>query len=438
MYPRATSGGERTADAGRGPRAGLCALARHRDFRALWCAEVLSVAGDQATRVALTVLVLDRTGSVAGSAAVYALTFLPALLGGLLLGNLADRFPRRTVLVTTDLVRAGLVALMALPGLGLPLVCALLVPAVLLGGPHAAARSAVLPDLLPADLLARGIALRQVSTQIAQVAGFGAGGLLVAAVTPTGALLIDATTFAVSALVLWAGVRAACAVGTSGSPDGTVARRSRRFRRSRFRSRRFPAGTVASSLAVVLRHPRRRYLVSAAWLAGIFVLPEALAAAYAVTIDAGPAATGLLMAADPAGSVVGAAVFALAVPDRHRDRWLLPMALGAAVPLVLTPLAPGLWSAAALWAVSGACATACLVQAQAGFALVTPTGVRGRAVGVAAAGLVATQGVAVLLGGLLAQWSEPATALGIAGVAGVVFAFGVSRLGRSGAAEAAG
>ncbi|MFP5072874.1 MFS transporter [Pseudonocardia nantongensis] len=430
MYPRATSGRGRPADAGRGPGAGLRALARHRDFRAVWCAEVLSVAGDQATRVALTVLVLDRTGSVAGSAAVYALTFLPALLGGLLLGHLADRFPRRTVLVTTDLVRAGLVALMALPGVGLSLICALLVPAVLLGGPHAAARSAVLPDLLPADLLARGIALRQVSTQLAQVAGFGGGGLLVAAVTPTGALLIDAATFAVSALVVRAGLRAACAVGTSGT-SGNPARRSWRSR----------AGAVPSALAVVLRHPRRRYLAAAAWLAGIFVLPEALAAAYAVTIDAGPAATGLLMAADPAGSVVGAAVCAVAVPARYRDRdrWLLPMALGAAVPLTLTPLAPGLWSAAALWAVSGACATACLVLAQSGFALATPTGVRGGATGVAASGLVATQGVAVLLGGLLAQWSEPATALGIAGAAGVVLAFGVSRLGRSGAAaEAAG
>lgn len=444
MHPKAGSGAARPARSGPAPDAGLGALLRQRDFRALWAAELLSSSGDQVARVALTVLVLERTGSVAGSAAVYALTFLPALLGGLLLGWFADRFPRRAVLVGTDLLRAGLVALMALPGLHLGVVCALLVPAVLLGGPHAAARSALLPDLLPGGLLSRGIAVRQVSTQLAQVAGFGGGGLLVAAATPSGALLLDATTFAGSALLVALGVRARCAVravaaaepaatGPAGPPAVT------------------PAATPAvpprwrPGLALVLRDPRRRYLVAAAWLAGIYVLPEALAAGYAAGLGAGPAATGALMAADPAGSVLGAAAVALVLPSRRRrggrdgaghDRWIVPAAVGAAVPLVLTPLLPGLWPAVLLWAASGACATVCLVHAQAGFARATPSAVRGRAVGVAAAGLLASQGIAVLLGGLLAQRTDPASALGVVGIAGVLLALGVSRLGRG--APAAG
>lgn len=424
----AASDEARPAQPGRGPDAGLRALARHPDFRALWAAELLSVAGDQATRVALTLLVLDRTGSVAGSAAVYALTFLPALLGGLLLGHLADRYPRRAVLVVTDLVRAGLVALMAVPGLPLPVVCALLVPAVLLGGPHAAARAALLPDLLPGDLLPRGIAVRQVSAQLAQVAGFGGGGLLVAAAGPSGALLVDAATFAASALLVAVGVRAGCALGAVDPVSSDGARRSWHDR----------AGGVSAALRLVLGHPRRRYLVVVAWLAGLYVLPEALAAGYAAEIGAGPVATGLLMAADPAGSVVGAVLLAFAVPTRHRERWIVPAAIGAAVPLVLTPLLPGLVPAVVLWALSGACATACLIQAQAGFARATPTAVRGRATGVAAAGLVASQGGVVLLGGGLAQWTGTATALGIVGLAGVVLALGVSRLGRAGAPEEAG
>lgn len=418
----------RPAQPGRVPGSGLRALARHRDFRALWAAELLSVAGDQATRVALTLLVLDRTGSVAGSAAVYALTFLPALFGGLLLGHLADRYPRRGVLVVTDLLRAGLVASMAVPGLPLPAVCALLVPAVLLGGPHAAARAALLPDLLPGDLLARGIAVRQVSAQLAQVAGFGGGGLLVAATSPSGALLVDAATFAGSALLVAVGVRAACAVGAVDPASHGGGRPSWRAR----------AGGVSEALRLVLGHPRRRYLVVVAWLAGLYVLPEALAAGYAAEAGAGPVATGVLMAADPAGSVVGAVLLAFVVPTRHRERWIVPTAVGAAVPLVLTPLLPGLVPAVVLWALSGASATACLIQAQAGFARATPTAVRGRATGVAAAGLVASQGAAVLVGGGLAQWTGAATALGVVGVVGVVLAVGVSRLGRAGAAEEAG
>ncbi|MYW74345.1 MFS transporter, partial [Pseudonocardia sp. SID8383] len=57
--------------------------------------------------------------------------------------------------------------------------------------------------------------------------------------------------------------------------------------------------SALAGLPVVFGHPRRRSLALMAWMLGIFVLPEALAAAYAVAIGAGPAATGLLMAADP-------------------------------------------------------------------------------------------------------------------------------------------
>ncbi|GAA4983861.1 MFS transporter [Pseudonocardia tropica] len=430
----AERGGSGTGDDGRRGPAAARGPFSVRDFRALWTAEVLSVAGDQVARVALTVLVLNETGSVAWSAGVYALTFLPALLGGLLLGHLADRWPRRRLLIGTDLVRAGLVVAMAVPGPGLPVLGALLVLVVLLGGPHTAARSALLPDLLSGDLLARGLALRQVSVQVAQVVGFAGGGLLVATLTPRGALLVDAATFVGSAVLVALGVRsrhaavaagpvaASAAVAAAAGPGSATlwAARSGAWWRS-----------ALAGLPVVFGHPRRRSLALMAWMLGIFVLPEALAAAYAVAIGAGPASTGLLMAADPAGSAVGALVVAYVLPARLRERGLVPLAVGAALPLALTPLAVGLWQAVALWAVSGACATACLIAAQSGFARATPSAVRGSAVGVAAAGLVATQGVAVLVGGMLAEWTAPATALGVFGAVGILLALGAVRMLRS-------
>src|SRR5690348_15332421 len=90
---------------------------RMTEFRALWAAQMLSVTGDQLARVALTVLVYDRTRSALLSAVAFAASVVPTFLGGLLLAGLADRLPRRRVMIGADLASAILVAAMILPGL---------------------------------------------------------------------------------------------------------------------------------------------------------------------------------------------------------------------------------------------------------------------------------------------------------------------------------
>src|SRR2546423_7006657 len=100
-------------------RRGFAAALRGAEFRALWLAEALSVFGDQVARVALALLVYAQTDSAALTALTYALTFVPAVLGGFLLSGLADRYPRRSVIVVTDVLRAGLAAAMAIPGMPL-------------------------------------------------------------------------------------------------------------------------------------------------------------------------------------------------------------------------------------------------------------------------------------------------------------------------------
>src|SRR5713226_4738527 len=75
------------------------------EFRALWLAQVLSVAGDQLARVALTLLVFDRTGSALLAAVTFAVSVVPAFIGGLVLSGLADRLPRRRVMIACDLIR---------------------------------------------------------------------------------------------------------------------------------------------------------------------------------------------------------------------------------------------------------------------------------------------------------------------------------------------
>ena len=77
-----------------------------REFRALWLSVILSSAGDRLALVALAVLVYERTNSPLLAAVAYAAGYLPWVIGGLFLSDLADRYPRRTVMVACDAVRA--------------------------------------------------------------------------------------------------------------------------------------------------------------------------------------------------------------------------------------------------------------------------------------------------------------------------------------------
>ena len=80
-----------------------------REYRHLFGAYLLSLAGDQLTAVTVAYLVFTETGSAALAAAAYASSYLAWLTGGPLLSGLADRFPRRSVMIACDLGRAALI-----------------------------------------------------------------------------------------------------------------------------------------------------------------------------------------------------------------------------------------------------------------------------------------------------------------------------------------
>lgn len=178
------------------------------EFRTLWTAYAQSVLGDQLARVALSLLVFERTDSPGWTAATYALTTLPALLSGVLLSGLADRFPRRTVMISCDLVRMVLVGLMALPGMPLPLLAGLLVLAQLAEAPFGAAQGALLPTVLGAQRYERGQRVMQITHQTGQLVGFAGGGLLAAWLGSNLSLGVNALTFLLSAILIRFGVKA--------------------------------------------------------------------------------------------------------------------------------------------------------------------------------------------------------------------------------------
>ncbi|MET9000127.1 MFS transporter [Amycolatopsis sp. NPDC004169] len=371
-----------------------------RGFRLLWLAGLLSVVGDQLARVALSILVFQRTGSAALSAATYALSMLPALVSGALLSWLADRYPRRRVMVACDVVRAGLVAVMAVPAVPLPLLAVLLVLVQLAEAPFSAAQGAVLPELLGGRYEA-GQTVQQVTTQLCLVLGFAAAAFVVTGVGAQSALAVDAATFAASALLIRAGL------GRHPPPAGAE--------REVTGWRRLAAGAVA-----VGRDRTLGTLVWLGWLALFTVVPEGLAVPFAHQAGVGTEWTGVLLAAEPAGAVAGALLLRrVARPVRVRALGVL--AVGTSAPLVAFWGRPTLGTALALLFVSGLC-SAYQVTAGATFVQLSPPRLRGRTLGFARTGMIAGQGLGIVAGGVLAQLVGPATAIAWAGTAGALVA----------------
>lgn len=375
------------------------------EFRWLWFAQLGSVVGDQLARVALVVLVFDRTGSAGLSALTYALTFLPDIVGGPLLSGLADRFPRRRVMVSCDIARAVLVAAMAIPGASLWVLCVLLVAVQLLASPFQSARAALLPAILTGDKYVLASSVSNITAQAAQLAGFVTGGTLVAAFGVSNALLLDAATFALSAALLKLGVQEHPLPQATDSRTGWWV-------------------SLSAGAHLVWGDRRLRYLVALACVAGFYVSIEGLAAPYAAAVGGGPVAVGILLAANPAGQMVGMLLLARTAPAR-RLTLMGPLAIGSCAPLIGCAAQPGLWVTVGLWMVSGLCASYQLA-ASAAFVLGVPDAQRGQAFGLARTALIVSQGVGVLAAGAAADRWAPALVVAAAGILGVIVATGAA------------
>jgi MFS family permease len=376
------------------------------EFRWLWLAYLLSIAGDQLALVALTVLVYDHTRSPFATAAAYTVGFLPWLIAGPTLAALADRLPRRTVMIGCDLASALLVTVMALPAVPLWALIALLFVVTLLGSPYRAARSAMLPDILAGDRYVLGTAAMQTTNRTGRLLGFAAGGAVVGVIGARPAMGIDAATFVASALLLTAGVRAR---PLPRRPDGGTDGGTGRSR---------PA---TSGVRLVFGDRTLRTLVLLGWLVPFYAVPEALAVPYAARFGGGAAVAGLILGAGPCGSLIGTILFGRLVDPPARLAWMGPLAVACCGVLVLCALNPALGLALAVIAVAGAL-SAYQLAANAAFVAAVPSHRRGQAFGVANGGINVGQGLWFALAGLAAEALGPADVIAISGVIGAAAA----------------
>jgi len=368
----------------RAGRAGYGDLLAVGEFRVIFAADVVSMLGNVVAAVALTVLVYDQSRSSAAAASVMALSFLPYLIGGALLNSVADRLPARRVLVGCDLASAVLVACMLVPSMPVPGLLALLFAAGLIAPVYQGVRSALLPEILPPGPgYVLGRAMMRMVAQSAQIVGYGAGGLLLATLSPRGALAVDALSFATSAALLRFGTlpRPAHATGS-----GSMTRDS-----------------VAGLREVLADRPTRRILLFYWLVPACAVAPEALAAPYAAHIGQPTRAAGFLLMGIPAGTVAADVLAARFLSTRLQRRMIIPAGLLVFLPLAGFAVSPGLAVALALLVASGlgsawgAGIDGLLIDT-------APQGMRNRALALNSAGLMFTQGTGFALWGVAGQF----------------------------------
>ncbi len=386
-------------------------LFARREFSALVFAQIVSGLGDQVARVAIALLVLDRTNSASLSAATFALSYIPLVFGGTLLGPLADRFARHKVLLASDALRlmvVGLLAVLANDSSPLILLFVLLFVAELFTPVFDAAWAATLPEVLPVgrEYLA-GSGLLRTLHLLQQVAGLALGGLAVAVLQVQGALIVDAISFAVSFVVLALFLRRRPAPAADRPRAGLLS-------------------DFTDGARDLFSDPSRRILVLVGWGSVlVMITPMAVALPYAEQVAGNASLGGLLMAATVGGAALGSVLIA-----RRDPRWqieaIVPLSIAACLPLLVVSVQPALPFALVLWAISGA-ATGFLVPLIGTLALLTAPAMRGRVLALAGAGYNALVAVFYLLAGFIADISKPSIAVTLAGVTGLAL-LGIVRI----------
>ncbi len=182
-------------------------LLREHDFRLLWIGETTSAFGTHVSRLALPlVAVVTLDASAFQVSLLTALTWAPWLLIGLPAGEWVDRLSRRPTMLVCD--ATSLVLLVIVPvavWAGALAFAHLLVVALLVGVSSVffqTAHQVYLPGLVSRQHLPEANAKLQGSEAAAQVAGPGIAGVLAQTLGPVAGLLVNAVTFAISAVCL--------------------------------------------------------------------------------------------------------------------------------------------------------------------------------------------------------------------------------------------
>jgi MFS family permease len=172
---------------------------RHSAYARLWSGAFVSNIGTWMETLALGLYVTKTTHQAAWTGTIAAASFVPIALFGPLGGALADRFPRKWLLMTTSLVQTALATVLAvLFAIGHP--SPLVLTVIVFGNGICAglgfpAFQAMLPDLVPIEDLPGAIALSSAQYNLGRVVGPALAGIVIAVGGYAAAEAVNAASF---------------------------------------------------------------------------------------------------------------------------------------------------------------------------------------------------------------------------------------------------
>ena len=355
-------------------------------YRRYWASQLVSGVGTWAQTVAQAWLVLQLTGSAVALGAVTTLQFLPMLIFPLLGGVIADRLPRRQLLLATQilaLVQA--VVLGALVWSGTVQLWEVGVLALLLGMTNAfgnPAQQALVPELVGRDLVGNAVALNSIQFNLARLLGGAIGGVTVATLGIAAALFLNALSYIPAILVL-ATIRPAFV-----STAAVV--------------RRHVGAEIGAGLRYALGTPKIRTTLALFGVVGLLGFNWTVAVPLlAVSLGAGPTGFGALMAGFGAGSLAAGVLLMRTRAATERRLVVGGVALGSV--LVVLGLSSSYAVSLALMFAAGLAGITATVTANTRLQLLTPDVYRGRVMSLFVMLMAGTTPIGALVLGTIAD-----------------------------------
>ncbi len=374
--------------------ADLTALFDHRAFLLLYSGGAISQLGTNMTRVALPILILQRTNSLAAAGLGLALQLLPIAIVGPVGGAVADRWGRKPVLIATDATRAILTGALLVVTDSLAL-SVLILAAGVLAALHVPARAAAIPEVVKPTQFPLAVALGTVTIQALELLAPFLAALALVWVGVSVILLFDAGSFALSAALTVPAI-----IPTPAQTSRTTL-----------------LGDVADAFATVWRHVLLRGVIGLRALLAVVLATLQIVLLLYITDSLGLESA---LYAPPlglfsAGTLVGSALAPLATRSRQEYRWAQGTVALVGIELLFFLFTPGYVGVLVLATIAGGMFGLFNVLASVWIGRWSPSALRARTYALSNAASASAYTAGALVVGDLAQWIGPSLTIAVVG-----------------------